>query len=566
LFIVLNSKFEINDINVLYKGLGLDASINYSASPGQDLGFAVQGRMKLKMQSEFGNTFTGAGNALWYGPHPFMSCLCLMGQADGKLTGRSVFKVSDDTTADNFIPWVIAGKGQWKPNVLNISTSTSTVTPNANVIQPKCFIENLELDGTLMGVQGEFLKLDVLSTRSYRYSDLQSSDGSNLGGAPAGNSFPPPHLFYINERNDQINIVDTIDYGIWTTNNADPKARRSAAVGSCCSLKIGAQRGGVLGYKSYRPDGFADLLGDQSGYGQSAYTIEDFYAEYDSTVCGSLFPSIRWPSPPYIGTTVRNGKLVDLATQTTVAIIGGSTDAGNARITISNVDVEMQDWGGTNYPGTYFNGTGHSIDVRYKLKACTGTQTYRGFVAYQGVAGNGVSNTRHRAEVIGWRNIASDVLGLRQRIIMDGGTSGTNSSMNFAEVVDVTNGHITTQAGGFRRDRWTQKVLVQSAAGATITTTLVIPANWAIKEVASGPKVALGNTGGLTGYTIGWSGTPAGLGTVTGISTSSRYASDSTVASTGAARTVVLTATGGTFDTTGTIELVLTCELMSLGE
>jgi len=322
LFIALHSKFEIKDINVLYKGPGLDASINYSASPGQDLGFAVQGRMKLKMQSEFGNTFTGAGNALWYGPHPFMSCLCLMGQADGKLTGRSVFKVSDDTTADNFIPWVIAGKGQWKPNVLNISTSTSTVTPNANVIQPKCFIENLELDGTLMGVQGEFLKLDVLSTRSYRYSDLQSSDGSNLGGAPAGNSFPPPHLFYINERNDQINIVDTIDYGIWTTNNADPKARRSAAVGSCCSLKIGAQRGGVLGYKSYRPDGFADLLGDQSGYGQSAYTIEDFYAEYDSTVCGSLFPSIRWPSPPYIGTTVRNGKLVDLATQTTVATFG----------------------------------------------------------------------------------------------------------------------------------------------------------------------------------------------------------------------------------------------------
>lgn len=566
LFIALHSNFEISDIDVLYLGPGLDASINYSASPGQDPGFAVQGRMKTVMQTQYGNTFSGAGNALWYGPHPFMSCFCLMGQAVAKFSGKSKFRVAESTTPDKFIPWAIAGKGQWRPGVTGITTSTSTITPDAKVVQPKCYIDSLMLDGVLMGVQGEFLTLDIDKTRSYRYSDLQGADGSNLGGAPSGNSFPPPHLFYINERNDSINITNTIDYGIWVTNNVDPRARRPPAVGSCCSLKIGAQRGGVNGYKCFRPDGFADLLGDVSGYGRSGYTIENFYAEYDSTICSSQYPAIRFPSGPYIDTVIRSGKLVDLAAQTTINVLGSSTDTNCKRITIKDVEIEMNDFGGTSYPGTYFAGSDHSIDVRYRLKAHTQTQTARGVIAYQGGAGTSIARSRHRAEVIGWRSFTSDVNGLRNRVIMDGGSGGVNGNANVAELVDVTNGHTATQSGGFKRERWTQSVVVPCAPGSSITTALKIPANWSVVELATGPKVALGTTGGLTGFTVGWSGTPAGLGSVTGVSTSSRVTSTTTVASTGADRTIVITATGGTFDSTGSIDLVFTCELISLGE
>jgi len=565
LFIALHANFEISDLDVLYIGPGLVAATNYNTSPGSDAGFDANGRLKTRMQTYHGNTFSGAGRPVWYGPHAFMAGLMVLGQSSGTLTGKTRFRSPSSATADNFIPWVIAGKGQWNPNVTGITSTTGTLTPDASISQPSLVIEDLFVDGAIMGIQGEFSRLDVKRTRSYRYTDLMAADGSLIGGV-AGNGVPPPHLFYINERNDHINIIDTIDYGLWVTNNADPKARRDPAVGSCCSLKVGAQRGGVNGYKSYRPDGFADVLGDQSGYGQSAYTIENFYAEYDSTVCGSQFPSIRFPSPPYIGTTIQNGKLVDTATQTTIAVLGYNTDANNRRITVQNVEVEMQDFGGTNYPGCYFNGSGHSVDVRYRFKAHSATQTARGVIAYQGAAGTGVAASRHRAEVIGWRGFTSDVSGLKNRIIMDGGSGGTNSNMNVAELVDVTNGHTATQYGGFKRERWAQKAIIPSAAGATITTALKIPANWSVVEVASGPKVSLGTTSGLTGYTVGWSGTPAGLGTVTGATTSARLASGATVASTGSDRTVVLTATGGNFDATGTIELVFTCEIVSMGE
>lgn len=565
MFVALHAEFEVHDMDVLYLGPGLVASTNYNTSPGSDAGWSAHARLKTRMQTYYGNTFSGAGRPVWWGPHAYMAAIMLLGQSDARLRGVTKFRVPESATADKFIPWVVGGFGQWNPGVTNITSDTGTVTPDANISQPKLVIDSLYLDGSLMGIQGEYSRVDIGKTRSYRYSDLMASDGSLIGGV-AGNGLPPPHLFYINGRANDINLIDTIDFGIWVTNNADPKARRSSAIGSCCSLKLGAQRGGARGYKSYRPDGFADLLGDASGFGQSAYTIEDFYAEYDSTVCGNQFPSIRWPSPPYIGTTVRNGKLVDLATQTITSVLGGSTDAGNRRVTIQDVEIEMQDFGGTNWPGTYFNGSGHSVDVRYKFKAHTGTQTFRGVLAYQGAAGTGVSQTRHRAEVIGWRGFTTDVAGLKNRVIMDGGTGGTNSGMNVAELVDVTNGHTVTQYGGFKRERWTQKAIIPSASGATITTAMKIPANWSVVEVASGPKVSLGTTGGLTGYTVGWSGTPAGLGTVTGATTSARLASAATVASTGADRTVVLTATGGTFDNTGTLELVFTCELASLGE
>ena len=51
LFVILHSKAEIYDLKIKYDGPGLDASVNYSASPGQDPGFAVQNRVKATMLS-----------------------------------------------------------------------------------------------------------------------------------------------------------------------------------------------------------------------------------------------------------------------------------------------------------------------------------------------------------------------------------------------------------------------------------------------------------------------------------------------------------------------------------
>lgn len=568
LFIALHTNFEFTNLDIVYTGPGLDASIDYNTSPGSNAGWDAHARLKTRMQTYHDNTFSGAGRPVWWGPHAYMACLMLLGKSDAKLRGVTKFRVPDNATADKFIPWVVGGFGQWNPGVTNITSDTGTVIPNANISQPKLTIDSLVVDGTLMGIQGEYSLVDIGKTRSYRYSDLMSSDGSLIGGV-AGNGLPPPHLFYINGRADHVNIINTIDYGTWVTNNADPKARRSPTIGSCCSLKVSAQRGGINGYKSYRPDGFADLLGDQSGFGQSAYTLEDFYAEYDSTVCGNVFPCIRFPAGPYIGTSIRSGKLVDNATQSSVFPLGSSSDSANRRITVSDVECVVNDYIGTGFPGPYFNGSGNDIELTSILKAHTQTQTYRGSIVYQGSTSSQVANTSHKMKVIGWRNIAANVTELRNRTVMNGASSGTNPNSNYAELNDITNGHTVVQVSGVKTEKWVQKALIVPVSGNSSTTTsLIIPAGWSVVQVASGPRVALGATNGLTGYSIGWSGGAVdGLGTVTGVATSSRlYLTDLPIVSSGSQRTITINALNGTFDGTGTIELIVTCALVSIGE
>lgn len=567
LFIALHSSFEFEDFDLLYMGPGLDASINYNTSPGADPGWAVNARLKTRMMTYHGNTFIGSGGPIWYGPHHYMCAFSLLGNSFGKFRGDTTFRVPTNATADNFIPWIIAGKGQWLEGLTGIATGSANTTPNPNVVQPNLQIDNLTVDGALMGIQGEFNIAEIQRTRSYRYSDLMASDGSLIGGV-ASNGVPPPHLFYFNERCDHININDTVDYGIWVTTNADPKARRSTSSGSCCSLKVGAQRGMISGYKSYRPDGFADLLGDQPGYGQSAYSLEDFYAEYDSTVCGNLFPAIRFPIGPYIGLSIRNGKLVDKASTSAICPLGSGSDSGNLRVTISNVETVVNDFSGTNFSGTYFNGAGHDIDVTHIFKAHTQSQTYRGVLAYQGNAGLQVANTVHKAKVIGWRNFAASPVDMRNRLVMNGGSSGTNPNSNYAELIDVTNNHKIVQMSGQKTETWIQKVVVTPTAGvSSVSTGISIPANWKVTQVSCGPRSTVGMTTSGTGFSIGWSGETEGLGAVVGLTTSSRlFLTDLPIVSSATARPIIITGTGGNFTGTGTIELIVEFTLNTIGE
>lgn len=564
LFFVLHTKLRMENPSIRYAGPGLDAAVNYATGPGAAPGFAVFARAKSVMQTLHGNTFTAPGDAVWSGPHSYMTAFHLAGAADVEFVGEAKFYVSENTPASAFIPFCIVGRGQWQPG-MTVTTNDGVSTLNQSLRRPRFKADSIYLDGTLMGIQGEFEVCDVQKTRSYRHSDLMSPDGSNIGGV--SNNFPPPHLYYLNNRMERVNILDTIDYGIWATTNASPTARRSTASGNCCSLKVNARTGEIRGYQSFRPDGLADLLGDTPGYGSCSYTFSDFYAEYDSSVIGNAFPGLRMPSAPYIGTTIRNGKIVDLAAQTTREVIGGNTDSRNRDIVIENVEVEMQDFVGTNWPGAYFAGSGHKIDVRYVLKSHTQTQTSRGVIGYQGAAATNISSTIHRAQVVGWRSFFSDVNGFRNRLLMNGGSTGvTSGGGNIAEMIDVTNGHTATQVNGMKRERWTQKAIVSAPAGASVSPTMKIPANWTVVECYAKTKTAIGATNGATGYRVGWSGTLNGLGTVVGLATSGQFLSVTPIASTGADRNIIVTADGGSFDGAGLIEIVLVCELISVGE
>lgn len=564
LFVALHSNFEIVNLDILYQGPGIDASVDYGSSPGNAGGVSFINRITNLLTTQYGNTFVGGAGAIWYGPHHMMSAICLYGKTSGFLKGETKFRVSTTATADKFIPWAIASKGQWTPGVTNITGTGDLTLPNQYVSIPSLYIDDLSMDGVLMGVQGEFTTCEIQRTRSYRYSDVMSSTGTLIGGV--NNNFPPPHLFYLDGRTDLANISDVIDYGTWTTTYADSTVRRSSTSGYCCSLKYGSQRGNVSDYKCYRPDGLSDFIGDVMAFGKSSYTFENFYAEYNSAI--SNYPCIRFPSTNYLGTVIKNGKLVDNNPSPIFMPLGSNTDSNNRRVVITDVECEVNDFTGTDYPGCYFNGSRNVIDVKYILRNHTQTQTYRGVLCYQGVTNTTVANTSHKVDVIGWRNFSTDVNGLRNRLIMNGGTSSTNPNNNHAEVNDITNGHSIKQVNGTKSESWTQRVLVTPTAGSTsVATSIKIPANWFATEVACGPRVALGTTGGLTGFTIGWANSVDTMGTVTGTSTSSRiYLKDLPIAAITSDRQILLTATGGTFDGTGTIELIVTVNYLTIGE
>lgn len=564
LFVSLHSNFQIFDLDLNYVGTGIDANVDYSVSPGSDPASSFLGRIKTRMISSFGNTFGSSASPAWYGPHHMMSAFCLYGKTNAQFKGETKFRVPSDATVEKFMPWAISSKGQWNPNVTNISSGVDTTLPNVNISQPSLFIDDLYMDGVVMGIQGEFTVCEIQRTRSYRYSDIMTATGTLIGGA--NTNFPPPHLFYINGRTDVVNLSDVIDYGYWNSTNANPYARRVTTSGYCSSAKVFAQRGTIQDYKSYRPDGLFEILGDDLSYGKSSLIVDDFYAEYDSSICG--YPAVRFPTNNYIGNTFRNGKIVDLASTSLIYPFGSNNSTGNRRVVISNVECEMQDFSGTQFPGCYINGSSNVIEMTTILKNHTQTQTYRGVVAYEGTAHSTIANTKHKVDVIGWRNFTSDVVGLKNRVLINGGTSLSNPNNNIVEVNDITNGHYIKQVNGVKNELWTQRALIGPIANASsVPTTIIIPSGWTVVEVATGPRFTIGNSNGTTGYSVGWSGATDGLGTVIGLTNVNRtFLTDLPIVSSASQRQVIVTPIGGNFDGTGTIEIIVTCKLISIGE
>ncbi len=115
------------------------------------------------------------------------------------------------------------------------------------------------------------------------------------------------------------------------------------------------------------------------------------------------------------------------------------------------------------------------------------------------------------------------------------------------------------------------QICIPLAGTTSFTTNLVIPGSFYLTLLGIGTCTALGTTGGLTGYTVGWSGSLAQY-TCTSVS---RYAQPTTFnsstlatianAATGTTRTLIITAVGGTFDGTGAIQIAFRAAGSSLG-
>jgi parallel beta-helix repeat protein len=134
----------------------------------------------------------------------------------------------------------------------------------------------------------------------------------------------------------------------------------------------------------------------------------------------------------------------------------------------------------------------------------------------------------------------------------------------------VNNGLEYGAVNNFQRSAWRQvKATFTAPTGASLTATNLIPDGALLLGVTARTNLALGATAGLTGYTVGDGSDPDLWGAVTSVGVSRGLSSRDYTDPAAAGRlytspqSVVITATGGTFDGTGEIEVVahyISCE------
>lgn len=195
---------------------------------------------------------------------------------------------------------------------------------------------NIDLDGYYMGWQGSYQDTLFEHIRAHRYGDLQDDQGGTVGGIEKW--FAPPHLFYLNYGprfpNRNIRIVDVIDYGV-RVGVARDKGGSDSGSGYANSLKIGGVNCVVDGYKSYRPDGFMDVLTS------NGLKISNVDATYDSAFLNGIYPAIRFPQAPYQNVTFENITLTDKASVPRQVPIGGTYSSQNSGIVMTNVRIVL---------------------------------------------------------------------------------------------------------------------------------------------------------------------------------------------------------------------------------
>jgi len=563
----LHGSYTLTNPRLTYIGPGLDAALDYSTGRYATDFTSVYRRLGARMVAEFGNvlpTPSGAPEPMHYGPAAFCSTLNLAGSVNLKILGKLTLSVPANATASQFCPVAIRTQAQYKPGHNAVTTPAANSSDKTALLASSLFADSIELDGSIMGITGPFDVLQISGDLiSRRYSDVMGPAGANMGGV--NDYTPPPHLIYNNQDwGGYMRIGRALDYGVWVTTHADPTVRRNPASGNCNSYKLGwtDKRSRIDYAMSLRPDGFGDITK------KGRFTIGEIYFEYDSSLSQSLFTGIRWIDDPE-DVAILSGVGIDTATAAgkTAGGIGnkvfgsvGNPAAKNIRL---NVEAVVNDIAGDAFYGSYFTGTGHDIKIVYRLKQHTQVQDIRGMAVAEGATF--VDSINWDVTVYGWRNIYSNVGGLKNRIRL--GAASTAGNLGRVRINDVANGMVSEVINGLRRDTWTQRVTSAPTAGAaSITLLMKIPSGFDVTAASAKNLSSIGSAGGLTGYTVGWSGTPAGLATVTSTAANASVASGARIASTGSDRVVVITPTGGNFSATGNIEVILTCEQILVAE
>jgi hypothetical protein len=312
------------------------------------------------------NETQGWVSSIWVGGVNPAAVFYLTGDTSNVVFSGLKLYVPSTTGGNGFLPMAISSAANWKSN--QTVTGTTPETTKYAAIPHNITFSGIDLDGTLMGWQGNIQDSSFENITSHRYGDLQDANGGTVGGI--GKWFPPPHLFYINTRaadpglgNSNVHFSNIVDEGV-RIGTARDKGGSDTQSGYANSLKLGCTDCSVDTYTSYRPDGFMDVL-DANGM-----TISNVTATFSSTFINNLYPvGIRFPATSYTNVTFENVQMTDTTDSTTRGAIGNAVMTTNAGIVFTNVTEGMTKWAGSDYPLPGFKGTGINVAISFTMSA-----------------------------------------------------------------------------------------------------------------------------------------------------------------------------------------------------
>jgi hypothetical protein len=554
------SDVTFTDLTIKYipnPTLGSYGNVGAPASMGGPIGTAanvfLQTTIKNYLQSQYnanpatGVNFNGAtaypvGNSITNGS----AILFIKGQCNRiRFLGKTRAYVADNATADQFIPVFCAVGQEWLPGTTVTSSTpqnTSTIGIPANVE-----VEDVELDGYLMGFVGIAENLIVKNSHFIRYSDLQANlsvdpTGQFIGGN--NNWFAPPHAFYVWSALTGFQCTHHNTYFLDEGVYVGIVTRRSAMSGFLHSMKFEPGNGSTMvNFRGFRPDGGIQVLSAGNADGE----IVDVYIECNTNTgmavnagaqalpsSGLVFPS----SSPLLNVFIQ-ARVVDTAAVPSQFPVGSDATIAHQNL-FFNCETIVQDYPATNYTGTSLSGNQNTgsyatglypgfgiagstcyIDHKCMFNACTNvTQTFRGTLANQGAIT--LTNSVFRVTVTGWRLIASNYDALKQRVLVGSGTLAANTG-NTISFLDVTNGQRVEADNDTATETWTQSTVgTMLTPGATFNPGFGnIPNTFSITKAAWKCLTPIIGTGGpLTSVEMGYTGSPGAVATGLVVTTS----------------------------------------------
>ena len=425
-------------------------------------------------------------NPIWRGPILFRSTFVIDGGEN--IEFKNVEFIAKGQTADKFIQMAIKLKEEYIPNQKVENETEPTKIPK------NISLENITLDGVIMGVQGIVDTFVSKGMKSHRYSDAQNADGNYIGMYNGKDyDFPPPHLIYLNHddakklKSKNIIITKTYDYGEYV-GTEKVRGLTGVNIGYCNSLKLVEDIDNVKvdDYKSYRRDGFADI-GDLSNS-----SFNNIYAEYDSQIFDI---SMRFVSLRFVGVlknvSFNNITLKDNAPKCKIYPIDISY---GDYVSIDNLQLYVKESGiNSNGPFSIFGSNNSIKNSGLHIEKHTASKDYLGLIFLDENTSNNGTNNFYDVDVTGWRNFSEGALNQNMNLTF---LSDSNLNSNFAKITDIDHDFIIQEESGTKKINWSRTELVELGNGDVHQMQMQIPHGFSISHIEAETLESL--TNGIT--------------------------------------------------------------------